>query len=60
MDLLTKIQEQEPNYPPSNLSIYLKKLCSAERGEVLRNDSEHYSFSDPFFKSYIRILKDQK
>lgn len=55
--LLTKIQESIPSYPPSNLSTYLKQLYSAEREEVLRNNAGRISFSEPFFKSYIRMLK---
>ena len=55
--LLTKIQELNPSYPPGNLSTYLKQLCSPDREEVLRNTAGRISFSDPFFKSYIRMLK---
>ncbi|MCM1284352.1 MAG: hypothetical protein NC180_10625 [Muribaculaceae bacterium] len=58
--LLTKIQENFPSYPPSNLSTYLKQLYSPEREEVLRNNAGRISFSEPFFKSYIRMLNIQQ
>ncbi len=58
--LLTKIQENFPSYPPSNLSTYLKQLYSPEREEVLRNNAGRISFSEPFFKSYIRMLNVQQ
>lgn len=58
--LLTKIQENFPSYPPSNLSTYLKQLYSPDREEVLRNNAGRISFSEPFFKSYIRMLNIQQ
>ena len=58
--LLTKIQESTPSYPPGNLSTYLKQLYSPEREEVLRNNAGRISFSEPFFKSYIRMLNAQQ
>ena len=55
-DILLKICEKEPDYNPGNLSFYLKKLCSSECEEVLRQNMGRYSFSDPFFEAYIRMI----
>ena len=55
-DILLKICENNPDYPPGNLSFYLKKLLSSECDEVLRLNAGRYSFSDPFFKAYIRMI----
>lgn len=54
-DLLVEIQKKYPTYPPGNLSTYLKRLATPEKEEVLRNNSGRISFSDPFFKSYIKM-----
>lgn len=55
-DLYTAILKEYPEYPQGNLSTYLKKLVSVEAEEVLRNKSGRYSFSDPFFKAYVKML----
>ena len=54
-DILLKIKEREPYYPQGNLSAYLKKLCLPECDEVLRLNAGRYTFSNPFFKAYIRM-----
>ena len=54
-DLLVEIQKKYPTYPPGNLSTYLKRLSTPEKEEVLRINSGRISFSDPFFKSYIKM-----
>lgn len=54
-EILLKINESIVNYPQGNLSTYLKKLCSPECDEVLRLNAGRYSFSNPFFKAYIRM-----
>ena len=54
-DLLVEIQKKFPTYPPGNLSTYLKRLSTPEKEEVLRVNSGRISFSDPFFKSYIKM-----
>ncbi|NLT20196.1 MAG: hypothetical protein GXY16_04270 [Syntrophomonadaceae bacterium] len=54
-DILLKINESESNYPQGNLSTYLKKMCSPEWDEVLRLNAGRYTFSNPFFKAYIRM-----
>lgn len=55
-DLLVEIQKKYPTYPPGNLSAYLKRLATPEKEEVLRVNSGRIGFSDPFFKSYIKML----
>lgn len=54
-ELYSKIQEKYQDYPQGNLSTYLKKLTSIEGEEVLRNTSNRISYSDPFFKSYVKM-----
>ena len=57
-EILTKICEEESQYPQGNLSKYLKELCSSTYEEVLCVTSGRYYFSDPFFKSYIRMTNN--
>jgi len=59
-DLLVEIQKKYPTYPPGNLSTYLKRLTTPEKEEVLRVNSGRISFSDPFFKSYIKMRSINK
>lgn len=56
-DILNEIHKEYPSYPQGNLSTYLKRLCSSELDEVLRNNSGRISFSDPFFKAYVKMLE---
>ncbi len=55
-ELLKEIQKEYPNYPQGNLSAYVKQLASAKGEETLRNNSGRISFSDPFFKSYVKMI----
>lgn len=54
-ELLEQVWKHEKEYPPANLSAYLKKLTTTDTDEVLRLDmaSAKYTFSDPFFKAYV-------
>lgn len=54
-EILVEIQRQYPEYPPGNLSSYIKRLTNSDLDEVIRFDanSGKYSFSDPFFKAYV-------
>lgn len=56
-EILTKIQEETPEYPQGNCTTYLKKLISNDGNEILRYDenSGKYSFSDPFFKAFCKM-----
>ena len=60
-ELLNKIQEWEPEYPQSNLTVYLKPLTTNAHDEMIRFDSNSgkYSFSDPFFKAYCAMVFEQ-
>ena len=54
--ILAAIRSRVPEYPLSNLTLYLRELTEETRGAVLRMDpnTRKYSFVDPFFKSFIR------
>ena len=56
--LLTEIRKEIKDYPPSNLTSYLKELSSDKRGELLRYDpySNKYYFSDPIYLAYAQCL----
>lgn len=60
-EILSKIQEEEENYPQGNCTSYLQKLCSSKFDEILRYDdnSGKYSFSNPFFKAYCSMKLDE-
>jgi Cdc6-like AAA superfamily ATPase len=55
-EILTKIQEEYPDYPQGNCTAYLKFLINEEIS-IIRFDSNsgRYSFSDPFFKAYCKM-----
>lgn len=61
-EILIKIHEVDPTYPASNLTIYLKRLATAEKDEILRFDekSGKYSFSNPFVKVYARMYLEEQ
>lgn len=56
-DILIKIREETPDYPPSNLSHYLKLMTGPVLSEIIRQDnaSGKYSYSDPFFKAFVTM-----
>lgn len=58
-ELFTEIRKRFPNYPLGNLSTYIKQLTSAKGEETLRANSGKISFSDPFFKSYVKMFNYQ-
>lgn len=60
-EILTKIQEWEPDYPQSNLTVYLKPLTTSIHDEMIRFDSNSgkYSFSDPFFKAFCAMALEK-
>lgn len=60
-EILTRIQLWEPEYPQSNLTVYLKPLTTNENEEILRYDenSGRYSFSDPFFKAFCAMALER-
>lgn len=60
-EILTQIQEWEPDYPQSNLTVYLKPLTTGVHDEMIRYDSNSgkYSFSDPFFKAFCAMALEK-
>ena len=60
-EILSKIQEWEPDYPQSNLTVYLKPLTTGVHDEMIRFDanSGKYSFSDPFFKAFCAMALEK-
>lgn len=56
-EILSRIQQDTPDYPQGNCTAYLKKLSSSAGNEILRYDdnSGKYSFSDPFFKAFCKM-----
>jgi energy-coupling factor transporter ATP-binding protein EcfA2 len=61
-ELLEKIRENNPKYPPGNLTQYLQKLQDIDRGSVIVKNKDYntYSFSDPFIKTYVQCMFESK
>jgi hypothetical protein len=62
-DLFNRIKKIEPKYPQPNLTLYLGKLASPDRGALIRFDgvSGRYSFSDPLYRAFaLAYLKQYK
>ncbi len=57
-ELLKEIQKKEINYRSSNLTTYLKKLCSEDMGEYLKQDeaSGKYFFTNLLDKAYAMMI----
>jgi hypothetical protein len=52
-DLIAKIREGEPDYPASNLTLYLRDLSSERRGTILRQGLDgRYRFVDPLYHAF--------
>jgi GTPase SAR1 family protein len=50
------IQQTQPDYPAGNLTTYLRKLTTDERGGIVRLTANGaYRFSDPIVHSYARV-----
>lgn len=56
--ILAEIHKRKPNYPPSNLTVYLRQLCSDERGEffIFDEDSNKFAIRDPFMHGYAKMV----
>lgn len=52
------IRRTHLEYPPGNLTLYLKKLQETDRGSVIVKNNDHntFSFSDPFIKTYVQCM----
>lgn len=61
-ELLQIIQKNDPDYPAGNLTQYLKKLQEQDRGNIISHnrDNNTFSFSDPFIKTYVQCVFDEK
>lgn len=61
-EILMKIKQWEPDYPQSNLTVYLKPLTTNENEEIIRynENAGKYSFSDPFFKAFCAMVLERK
>ncbi|KAB8140306.1 AAA family ATPase [Chloroflexia bacterium SDU3-3] len=57
-ELLTIIRKDQADYPSGNLTIYLNKLQSSERGSLIRYNtaSGKYSFNDPIYRAFAMSL----
>ena len=57
-EIVDKIKRKIPNYPPGNVTIYLKELQSEKRSAIIRMDpaSGKFSFSNPFHRVYAQIV----
>ena len=54
IDILKKIQKQQPKYPIQRLIVSLEQLQKDEQGMIIRYESSsgRYSFKDPFYRAY--------
>jgi hypothetical protein len=61
-ELLQIIRKSEPNYPGSNLNVYLKELTNDDRGSILRYDAApgRYLFNNPFYRVFALFLFEQE
>jgi energy-coupling factor transporter ATP-binding protein EcfA2 len=57
-DLLAKIRESEPAYPPSSLASNLLSLQSEDRCSIISCDqnTQEYSFSEPVHRAFCYML----
>lgn len=57
-DIMVEIQKNVPEYPPGNLTTYLRELQTEERGGIITYDPQAklYSFSRPIYRAYARCL----
>jgi len=56
-EIFAQIKKSEADYPPGNLTLYLKSLCSSERDEILvfDEDSNKFTFRDPFMFGFAKM-----
>lgn len=61
-ELLAIIKQEHDNYPPANLTSYLKKLQENDRGNIVFQNLDNglFTFSDPFIKTYAQCVFDSK
>jgi hypothetical protein len=56
-EILSAIRASHPQYPPSNLTSYLRELRAESRGEILRQGLDgRYCFAEPLYYAYAQAL----
>ncbi|NDV20967.1 hypothetical protein GO013_16265 [Pseudodesulfovibrio sp. JC047] len=57
-EILKEIKNKSPEYPASNLTIYLKELQTEKRSSIVRMDqaSGKFLYSNPFHKTFATLL----
>jgi hypothetical protein len=60
-EILADIRKQEPYYPPSNLTGYLRELMTEERGGlIITNPDGRFRFVDPLHHTYAQAVLGQR
>ena len=61
-EIFKEVVREEPSYPASNATNYLRELQSTDRGSILRfdNASGKYYFSDPLYLAFAQCLFQPK
>ena len=55
-EILADIKSEMTNYPPGNLTSYLRQLTQDERGSILKHGSDgRYRFADPIYHTFAQI-----
>ncbi|NHC47129.1 hypothetical protein [Motilibacter aurantiacus] len=58
---LTSIRAKHADYPPGNLTSYLRQLVGEERGSVLRHGTDgRFRFAEPLYHAYAQARLDAK
>lgn len=54
-DILARIRETHREYPPANLTVYLRDLTTERRGNLLRSSPDgNYRFADPLHHTFAQ------
>jgi hypothetical protein len=61
-ELLSRVRDRQPEYKAVSLTIFLKKLQTSERGELIRFDqaSGRYSFSENIYRAYASTFFERR
>lgn len=55
-DILTSIHEKINDYPPGNLTTYLRELIDDKRGRILRTGVDRkYRFAEPLYHTFAQL-----
>jgi hypothetical protein len=56
-EILADIRSAHPDYPQSNLTLYMKELTSEDRGSVVKRGLDgSFRFSEPLYYAYAQGL----